>query len=151
MADDLMHKAAVSARTDGGRREQLREPAILRDVVNIDFRTAAAILAIVGTQKRAPFVDLQRLPRIEHRGGLEEARGYRIFRVGHIDNRHTITGGIPGRRTTRGRRTPVIGANAPAILAFSLALAIAVSEALTPLGRLPVGAIVFDLAEKLEV
>src|SRR5258708_21363157 len=97
MAGDGMHKAAIASRTDRYCREQLGEATILRQVVDIDFRTAAAVLAIVRAQKLAPFVDLQRLPRIKHRRRLKKPRGYRLTRVGHIDDRYAVARGIPAR------------------------------------------------------
>src|SRR3989441_12163653 len=138
MADDgLHHAAAVAPRAHRERGEQLREAAIARNIIDVDLRTTPAVLAIVCTEQLAPFVDLQRLPRIEHRYGLQMTGRRRRARIRDVDHRYAEVCRIAGRRAAGRRGRAVIGANA--------------SVPVPELGRLPVRAIAFALPDELEI
>src|SRR5260221_14331513 len=44
--------------SDRDRRYELREPAVVGNIVNVDFGTAAAVMAVVRGEELAPLVDL---------------------------------------------------------------------------------------------
>src|SRR5262249_44511795 len=111
MAGDFMHQATIGPRTDRRRREQLGESTILRDVVDIDFWTAAAILPIVRAEQLASLVHLQRLPRIKHRRRLKETGSHHFFRIGDIVDWHTVASSIPGWWADTWRSASVVAAN----------------------------------------
>ena len=68
-------------------REQLRRPAVARDIVQINFRATVAVQRIDCAEQLPTIVDLERLPGIDHRGRRKVCRRSRSCRVGRI-NRH---------------------------------------------------------------
>ena len=144
-------RSAVRAGADGDRRQQLWGPAVPGKIVDVDVGAAAAVRAFVRRQQLAALVDLQRLPGIEHRGGLQITRQVRIVRIGKIDHAGSVGGRITRLRAQRGRLRTIIAASVQRLGFGPVAI---VTRRLAPLlefCRLPVAAVVAALGEQLQI
>ena len=126
------HDATVVSGADRHRRHQLRRTAVARNVVDVHFGSAAAVLAVVGDQDLAPRADAQRLPRVLHRRRCQRRDTQRLGPVGDIDHRNASVLAVRVRNRSR-----VIGAT--------------VTRAIGERSRRPVAAFVLRLPDQGQV
>ena len=80
------HELTAARQSDFEARQQLRRPAVARDVIQVDFRTAIAVQGVDGTKQLPAVVDLERLPRVDHRRCLQVGRRSGSRCIGRIDS-----------------------------------------------------------------
>jgi hypothetical protein len=109
--------------------------AVDRNIVDIDLRSSpasqAAVVALVGTWQCPALIDLERLPRIEHRRRRQISGHRRPVHVCDIDHRHCELRPVYG--AVRG---PVVGAFVHAVFEFR---------------RLPLRAVASNLTDELQI
>ena len=91
MSDDRARNTGCSIGfADRDRRQQLWEAAVVGEIIDVDFGTAAAILAVVGSKELTSLVHFQRFPWIEHRCRLQIAHAHGGFGVSDVDDRYAV-------------------------------------------------------------
>src|SRR5262249_61268267 len=95
--------AVVVGQSERHRRKQLRIAAIAGYVEDVDRRIAAAIRSVHGAEHSAPFVDLERLPGIEHRRCCEVRRVVRLRRIADVEGAYAEIRAWDSRCRWKGR------------------------------------------------